>query len=84
MKQPETHEAPTHSDTDLIRLADEPRVLDVLASSVLNLWEVVNNLTRLRPTKRQRYRATIFGSARVPREHWVYQAVRDVAAELRR
>jgi uncharacterized protein (TIGR00730 family) len=27
---------------------------------------------------------TIFGSARVPREHWVFQAVRDLAAELTR
>jgi predicted Rossmann-fold nucleotide-binding protein len=35
---------------------------------------VVNNLTRLRPTRRERYRATIFGSARVPEVHWVYAA----------
>ena len=27
---------------------------------------------------------TIFGSARVPKDHWVYQAVRDLAAELTR
>ena len=33
--------------------------------TVLGLWEIVNNLTRLRPTKRERYRVTIFGSARV-------------------
>jgi uncharacterized protein (TIGR00730 family) len=56
----------------------------VLQSSVLNLWDVVNTLTRLRPVKRERYRVTIFGSARVPKDHWVYQAVRDVAAELTR
>ena len=69
---------------ELVSLGDERKTLGVLASSVLGLWEVVNNLTRLRPTQRQRYRVTIFGSARVPREHWVYQAVRDVAAELTR
>jgi hypothetical protein len=45
---------------------------------------VVNNLTRLRPTRRERYRVTIFGSARVPEVHWVYAAVRDVAEELTR
>ena len=74
-----------HSDpTGLISLADEPRVLDVVASSVLGLWEVVNNLTRLRPTRRDRYRVTVFGSARVPQDHWVYRAVRDLAAELTR
>jgi uncharacterized protein (TIGR00730 family) len=69
---------------DLVSLADEPRVLDVLTSSVFKLWETVNDLTRLRPTRRERFRVTIFGSARVPRDHWVYQAVRDVAAELTR
>jgi uncharacterized protein (TIGR00730 family) len=42
----------------------------------------VNNLTRLRPSRRDRYRVTIFGSARVPPDHWVYIAIRDLAAEL--
>jgi uncharacterized protein (TIGR00730 family) len=69
---------------DYISLGDEQRVLEVLAASVLNLWETVNNLTRLRPVRRERYRVTIFGSARVPKEHWVYAAVRDLAAELTR
>jgi uncharacterized protein (TIGR00730 family) len=75
--------SPTHS-ADLISLGDEAQVLDVLAQSVLSLWEVVNNLTRLRPTARQQYRVTVFGSARAPRDHWVYRAVRDMAAELTR
>jgi uncharacterized protein (TIGR00730 family) len=70
--------------TDVVSLADEARVLEILQGSVLNLWEVVNNLTRLRPTTRQRYRVSIFGSARVPKDHWVYVAVRDLAAELTR
>lgn len=69
---------------DTISLADEPAVVDVVQSTVWNLWEAVNNLTRLRPTKRGRFRATIFGSARVPKKHWVYRAVRDLAAELTR
>ena len=69
---------------ELVSLGDEAKVLEVVGGSVLKLWEVVNNLTRLRPTKREKYRVTIFGSARVPREHWVYQAVRDLAAELTR
>jgi uncharacterized protein (TIGR00730 family) len=75
----------TNSDSgDLITLDKQPQVLDVLESSVLHLWEAVNSLTRLRPTRRERYRATIFGSARVPKDHWVYEAVRDLAAELTR
>src|SRR5436305_14482530 len=67
-----------------VSLGDEDSVVDVVRSSVFHLWEAVNSLTRLRPTKRHRYRATIFGSARVPKDHWVYQAVRDVAAKLTR
>jgi uncharacterized protein (TIGR00730 family) len=67
-----------------IPLSDEKATLDVLTKSVMGLWETVNNLTRLRPTKRDRYRVTIFGSARVDPSHWVYGAVRDVSAELTR
>jgi uncharacterized protein (TIGR00730 family) len=44
----------------------------------------VNNLTRLRPTRRERYSVTIFGSARVEQDHEVYRMVRDLAAELTR
>jgi len=69
---------------EVTSLGDEANVLAVVAASVQNLWEAVNNLTRLRPSTRQRYRVTIFGSARVPKDHWVYAAVRDVAAELTR
>src|SRR4026209_1895692 len=70
--------------SELVSLGDEQQVLDVVTSTTFKLWEAVNTLTRLRPTKRARYRVTIFGSARVPRDHWVYQAVRDLAAELAR
>jgi uncharacterized protein (TIGR00730 family) len=72
------------ADERLVALSDERAALDILTRSVLGLWETVNNLTRLRPTKRERYRVTIFGSARVEPTHWVYAAVRDVAAELTR
>ena len=70
--------------TDTVRLGDEEAAVRVLSQAVLGLWEVVNNLTRLRPTRRGRYRVTIFGSARIDPEHWVYAAVRDLAAELTR
>src|SRR4029078_6571612 len=78
------NQKPVSADGDLVSLGDEEKVIDLVQSSVFNLWETVNNLTRLRPTKRDRYRATIFGSARVPKDHWVYRAVRDLAAELTR
>ncbi len=67
-----------------VPLGDEQAVLDVLGSTVMNLWDAVNNLSRLKPTQRDRFRVTIFGSARVPKDHWVYSAVRDAAEELTR
>lgn len=65
-----------------VPLSDEKAALEILTTSLFGLWETVNNLTRLRPTKRERYRVTIFGSARVDPSHWLYGAVRDVSAEL--
>jgi len=79
-----TEKTPASSSTDIIRLRDEQRASEVLSESILGLWEVVNNLTRLRRTTREDFRVTIFGSARIPPEHWVYGAVRDLAAELGR
>jgi len=67
-----------------IPLSDERQVLDLVGSSIMNLWDVVNNLTRLQPTTSRRYRVTIFGSARIPKDHWVYTAVVNVAEELTR
>ena len=67
---------------ELISLADEERVKEVLVKAVFGLWDVVNDLTRLRPTKRERYRVTIFGSARAAPGTFVYDEVKRVAAAL--
>jgi hypothetical protein len=75
---------PTPPTTDYVDLQDQQRTLEVLTQSVFGLWDVVNNLTRLRPTRREGYRVSIFGSARIDQEQWVYGAVRDLAAELTR
>ena len=69
---------------DIVHLGDEAASVEVISQAVLGLWEVVNNLTRLRPTRRDRYRVTIFGSARIDADHWAYATVRDLAAELTR
>jgi uncharacterized protein (TIGR00730 family) len=66
----------------IISLADEEKVKDVLVRSVFGLWEIVNDLTRLRPTKRDRYRVTIFGSARAQPDTHVYTEVKRVATAL--
>jgi uncharacterized protein (TIGR00730 family) len=65
-----------------ISLADEDEVKQVLVRAVFGLWEVVNDLTRLRPSKRERYRVTIFGSARAKPGTYVYAEVKRVAAAL--
>lgn len=65
-----------------VSLADEERVRQVLVESVLGLWDVVNNLTRLQPSRRERYRVTIFGSARTRPGDFAYVETRRVAAAL--
>jgi uncharacterized protein (TIGR00730 family) len=65
-----------------VSLADEEAVKKVLVDSVFGLWDVVNNLTRLRPSRRDRYRVTIFGSARAKPGMFVYEEVKRVAAAL--
>ena len=42
-----------------ITLADEDAVKQVLVQTVFGLWDIVNNLTRLRPSRHERYRVTI-------------------------
>jgi len=66
----------------LVSLADEEAVKEILASTVLSLWKTVNNLTRLRPSKRERYRVAIFGSARAEPGTFVYEEVKRAAAAL--
>jgi uncharacterized protein (TIGR00730 family) len=65
-----------------ISLADEDSVKKVLVESVLGLWDIVNNLTRLRPSRRDRYRVTIFGSARAEPGSFPYEETKRVAAAL--
>lgn len=65
-----------------VSLDDEDGVKRILVDTVFGLWATVNNLTRLRPSKRERYRVTIFGSARTQPDHWVYQEVKRTAAAL--
>lgn len=70
-------------DSDrMVSLADEEAVKQVLATSIMGLWDVVNTLTRLRPTRRDRYRLAIFGSARAEPGSFVYDEVKRVAAAL--
>ena len=67
-------------ESRLISLGDEEAVREILTTSVFDLWKVVNNLTRLKPSKRDRYRVAIFGSARAQPGTFVYEEVRRTAA----
>src|SRR5260370_6847452 len=66
----------------IVSLGDEEAVKQVLMRTVFGLWDIVNNLTRLRPSRRERYRVTIFGSARAQPGTYVYNEVKRVAAAL--
>jgi hypothetical protein len=68
--------------SDRVSLGDEEAVKQVLVNSVLGLWDVVNNLTRLKPSRRDRYRVTIFGSARVKPGTFGYEETKRAAAVL--
>lgn len=84
MPLPASDDARTPLPQSIISLRDERQVLDLVAGTIMGLRDVVNEFRRLRPTRPDRYRVTIFGSARVTEDHWVYAAVRDLAEELTR
>jgi predicted Rossmann-fold nucleotide-binding protein len=65
-----------------VSLADEEAVKQILVDSVLALWDTVNNLTRLRPSRRDRYRVTIIGSARAKPGGFAYEETKRAAAAL--
>jgi hypothetical protein len=68
--------------TDIVKLGDEDAAVALLERAVGGLWDVVNELTRLRRTTRQNYRVTIFGSARLKPGTPAYDGVKKLAAEL--
>lgn len=68
--------------SDVISLGDEDAVKEAVWTSILGLWDVVNTLTRLRPSRRERYRVSIFGSARVERNSFGYKETKRAAKAL--
>ena len=73
--------APSETPTT-VSLADEEAVKRILIDTLFGLWATVNNLTRLRPSRRERYRVTVFGSARTEPGHWVYDEVKQMCSAL--
>ena len=72
----------TAAAASAVSLSDEERVREVLATALGGLWDVVNTLTRLKPSRRERYRVSIFGSARVEPGTFGYEETRRTAAAL--
>jgi len=69
-------------DPGPVSLGDEESVKELLVGTIFDLWKIVNNLTRLRPTSRDSYRVTIFGSARAQPGTLAYTETRRVARAL--
>ncbi len=78
------NDRPAHplATTSNVLLSDEAAIQRILGESILGLWDVVNNLTRIRPTKDDRYRVTIFGSARTKPGTPIYEDTKRCAAVL--
>jgi uncharacterized protein (TIGR00730 family) len=68
--------------TEVAPWIDSKEALDIWQDSIIKLWDVVDNLTRLRPPHTEYYSVTIFGSSRIKRESKLYEEVRLLAYEL--
>jgi hypothetical protein len=55
--------SPSSLTPNTVSLADEDAVRRILVDPLFGLWATVNNLTHLRPSRHERYRVTVFGSA---------------------
>jgi uncharacterized protein (TIGR00730 family) len=76
------HEVAATDGARTVSLDDEAGVRRILVDTLFGLWATVNNLSRLRPSKRERFRVTVFGSARTEPGNWVYDEVRQMCAGL--
>lgn len=61
---------------------DSEATLRVVEQSVIDLWKVVDSLSRIRPDQQSHFRVTIFGSARLTPDQQIYSDVRRLAGEL--
>lgn len=60
---------------------ENEETLQLVEHALMNLWGVANDLSRIRPPG-DRYRVTIFGSARAKPEDELYAQVRDLSRRL--
>lgn len=71
-----------NKNPDSVNIADSEAAFEVIHQSILSLWDTVNHLTTIQPPRRERYRVTLFGSARIESDVPLYNGVRQLASEL--
>ena len=57
-------------------------LVQVIDGSVAQLWETIESLERLQPRNLERFRVSIFGSARIEATHPLFGEARDLAQRL--
>ena len=67
---------------DSVSIADSEAAFEVIHDTILSLWETVNKLSSIQPPTKERYRVTLFGSARIQPDTPLYNGVRHLASEL--
>lgn len=63
-------------------VCEHQETIEVVDKALLDLWSVVNELSRVRPPHSERYRVTVFGSARILEGDPLFAEVRDLARRL--
>jgi uncharacterized protein (TIGR00730 family) len=57
-------------------------LVQVIDASVAQLWETIESLERLQPRNLERFRVSIFGSARIEESHPLYAEAQELAERL--
>jgi uncharacterized protein (TIGR00730 family) len=72
-QRPDAHGALDETTADLVEVID---------GSVAQLWETIESLERLQPRNLERFRVSIFGSARIEASHPLYGEAQELAQRL--
>lgn len=72
-QRPAAHGALDDATADLVQIID---------GSVAQLWETIESLERLQPRNLERFRVSIFGSARIEESHPLYKEAQELGRRL--
>lgn len=75
-------EDPTPGEASSQPVSESPEAYDAIEDALLDLWNVVDDLSRIRPPGSKYYRVTVFGSSRMREGDPLYDDVRRLAREL--